>query len=207
MRYSVRKVVVGFVPNVDILDDEIALILPERQETIIGVVDWEKREVIDIFEPENHYPILGRKKKDFVEAYDIDENMEYALKIDASPYPFFDNIRIIRNLKDRGIIEGNKVTVCNVNIGKCTALEKTGRVYDGKAIHEMEFSITKNCLCTVNYDETVATDINTQVQYPILKRDETGRLSQDQNLEQNKEYVVSILDKNVVPKKKIYKLN
>ena len=71
----------------------------------------------------------------------------------------------------------------------------------------MEFSITKNCLCTVNYDETVATDINTQVQYPILKRDETGRLSQDQNLEQNKEYVVSILDKNVVPKKKIYKLN
>ena len=48
MRYSVKKVVVRFVANFDILDDEIALILPERKETIIGVVDWEKREVIDI---------------------------------------------------------------------------------------------------------------------------------------------------------------
>lgn len=207
MRYSIKKVIVGFVPSVNMLEDEIALVLPEKQETIIGVVDWEKREVIDIFEPDNHYPILGRKKKDFIEADNIDESMEYALKIGDSPYPFFDNIKIIRSLKNRGIIEGNKVTVCNVNIGRCVALEKTGRVYDGKVIHEMEFSITKNCLCTVNYDETIATDPITQLQYPILKRDESGRLSREQNLEQDREYVVSILDKNVIPKKKLYKLN
>lgn len=207
MRYSIRKVMIGFVPNVDMLEDEIALILPESESTIIGVVDWIKREVIDIFEPENRYPILGREKKDFVEANGVDENKEYALKIGDSPYSFIDSKRIIRSLKNRGIIEGNKVTICNATIGKCVSLEKTGRVYDGKAIHEFEFSITKNCVCTVNYDETIATDPVTQLQYPILKRDETGRLSKEQNIEQDREYVVSILDKNVVSKKKLYKKN
>jgi len=97
----------------------------------------------------------------------------------------------------------SKVTICNAVIGKCVKLEKTGIICEGKAVAEMEFDITKNRLCTVNSNESVVTDIANNVNYPVLKRDLDNRLSNDQSIEQDKEYVISIQDKEKINKVKL----
>ena len=212
IRYSIKEVRTGLVSKIDRekkakINNKVGVIIPGHDETQICIIDNKTKEAIDIFEPEKCYPFLGKEKDGYIISTEtIDETKEYVLSTKRAKYSYIDKIRIIKQLKEKGVIGKNKVTICEAMVGKYIKLEKTGKIYDGKVIGELEFLITKNCLCTMNLNESIATEIATETQYPILKRDKNGRLIDNQNIESGKEYVISTLTKEEVPKKKLYEI-
>ena len=109
IRYSIKEVIIGHLPNIDRkqmgkFNNKIAIVIPKQQNSAICVIDKENKKAIDIFEPENHYSILEEKDGFIVPEELVDENKVYVLKTKKSPYSYFDRVRIIKQLKDKGII-------------------------------------------------------------------------------------------------------
>jgi len=110
LRYSIREVVVGSVPNIPVelenkISDSVFVVMLENEQSHICAIDWEKREAIDIFEPEKRYPLIGKQEYDYVVVDGpVDENKEYALKIEDSPYSYLDQKRMLKQLRRNGII-------------------------------------------------------------------------------------------------------
>lgn len=109
IRYSIKQVIIGRIPNIDKeqmgkFNDKVAIVIPKQENSAICVMDRENKEAIDIFEPENHYPILVEKDDLAMTKEPIDKNKSYVLKIEKSPYTGLDRMRIMRQLKEKGII-------------------------------------------------------------------------------------------------------
>ncbi len=209
-RYSVKQVITGYIQDIDrekMKDGKIAIVEPKVAKTRICIIDKKLQIAIDMLGTNKWYPLLGRiEDSHIVTDRPINENREYALKVEDIPIPYLDKQKLISRFKEKGIIGKSKITIYHVTIGEYLSLEKTGGSYNGKTIGRLEFLMKKNCLCTFDKNSTVATELLTGKQYGILKRDEIGRLQEEQDFEQGQEYVTSIVDTLELPKRKVYRL-
>lgn len=210
IRYSIKEVITGFVPKIDRnemqkFNTKTTILIPKKEQAHICVVDREAKEAIDIFEPNKKYPFLGEEEfGEIVVTEEIDENKEYAIMAGDAPFSYFDKIKIIKQLKAKGVIGQDKITICNAVIGKYITKKNTESVYNGKIIFELEFDSVGVYPCILDENGTVATNMESKESYSILKKDDDDIFVDGQELEAGKEYVVEILHKKEIQKVKKY---
>lgn len=107
MKYSVKKVIVGCISNVNKkqmgeYNNRVGIIIPENKEEHICVIDKKKKQAIDIFEPTNTYPLFGTQDGNYVVSNtEVEENKQYVLKMEKLPFSYRDQRNIIKQVRSQ----------------------------------------------------------------------------------------------------------
>lgn len=195
MRYSIKKVTTGIIKNIDdTLKKEnpsgIGIIIADETDTHICVVDNREDVAIDIYGKNEIYPIFGVEKSQYIlRDKPIEENKRYAIKVEEIELTFIDKIRIISQMKEKGIIQG-RLVLYKVQTGLTAKFENTGTVYNGHYIHTAEVNDIQEHLCTINAKEAI--DVATNEHFRILKRDKFNHIIDDYQLGEDERYVISM---------------
>jgi tRNA U34 5-carboxymethylaminomethyl modifying enzyme MnmG/GidA len=80
-----------------------------------------------------------------------------------------------------------------VEIGKFSDnVIPTGRIENGKHVHNIETEITKVQLCIIDNERNVAVNISTFNEYPIIKKNKYSQILPGQNINYDQEYAINI---------------
>lgn len=89
-------------------------------------------------------------------------------------------------------IKNDNIKLYKVNTGIYSEFQSTGSVTEGKVVYRAEIKDVKKHVCKLDKDNTYAVDINTQEKFRILKRDEYNRIIQENSLNLDERYVISM---------------